>query len=70
MITREDALKLVQKYNREPFHIRHALTVEAVMRWYAHDLGFGDQLSPQTAAALPEAVARVVALVETEQARC
>lgn len=43
MITREDALKLVQKYNDEPFHIRHALTVEAVMRWYAHDLGFGDE---------------------------
>ncbi|HOG47636.1 MAG TPA: hydrogenase maturation protease [Anaerolineae bacterium] len=37
---------------------------------HGHDLGFGDQLSPQTAAALPEAVARVVALVETEQARC
>ena len=26
---------------RSHFHIRHALTVEGVMRWYANDLGFG-----------------------------
>lgn len=41
-ITREDALQLLTKYNKEPFHILHALTVEGVMGWYAQELGFGD----------------------------
>lgn len=40
--TREQALALLQKYNTEPFHIRHGLTMEAVMRWFANDLGYGD----------------------------
>ena len=39
---REEALGLLKKFNREPFHIRHALTVEGVMRWYAVELGFGE----------------------------
>ena len=34
-LSREQALSLLQKYNKEPFHIQHALTVEGVMRWYA-----------------------------------
>lgn len=38
-VTREQALALLQKYNKEPFHIQHALTVEGVMRWYAKELG-------------------------------
>lgn len=37
--TREQALALLQKYNKEPFHILHALTVEGVMRWFAQELG-------------------------------
>lgn len=41
-ITREDALALLKKYNQEPFHILHALTVEGVMRWYAGELGYGE----------------------------
>ena len=41
-IAREDALTLLKKYNKDPFHIQHALTVEAVMRWYAKELGYGD----------------------------
>ena len=41
--SRADALALVRKYNEEPFHIRHALTVEAVMRWYAGELGYGEE---------------------------
>lgn len=36
-VTREEALELVKKYNQEPFHIQHALTVEGVMRWFARD---------------------------------
>ena len=42
-LTREQALGLLQKYNKEPFHIQHALTVEGVMRWYAGELGFGEE---------------------------
>ena len=38
---RTQALALLQKYNKEPFHILHALTVEGVMRWFAQDQGFG-----------------------------
>ncbi len=40
-ITREEAYDLLKKYNKDPFHIQHALTVETVMKWYAEELGFG-----------------------------
>ena len=36
---REAALALLKKYNSEPFHIQHALTVEGVMRWFAQENG-------------------------------
>ena len=36
-IARKDAFELLKKYNKDPFHIQHALTVEAVMKWYAND---------------------------------
>ena len=42
-ITRPQALALLQKYNHEPFHILHGLTVEGVMRWYAQQLGYGEE---------------------------
>ena len=42
-ITREEALGLLKQYNKEAFHIQHALTVEGVMRWYANELGFADE---------------------------
>ena len=38
-LNREQALALLQKYNKEPFHIQHGLTVEGVMRWYAQENG-------------------------------
>ena len=41
-IARDDAFTLLKKYNQDPFHIQHALTVEAVMKWYAKELGYGD----------------------------
>ena len=41
-ISREAALNALREYNKEPFHIQHALTVEGVMRWYANDLGYGE----------------------------
>lgn len=40
-ITRDEAFTLLKKYNKDPFHIQHALTVEAVMKWYARELGYG-----------------------------
>ena len=41
-VTREQAYELLCKYNKEPFHIQHALTVEGTMRWYANELGHGE----------------------------
>ena len=43
MITRDEALALLKEYNQEPFHIRHALTVEGVMRYFACTLGYGEE---------------------------
>ena len=40
---RAQAWALLTKYNHDRFHLQHALTVEAVMRWYANELGYGDQ---------------------------
>ena len=42
-LTREEALSLLQKHNKEPFHIQHGLTVEGAMRWYANELGYGEE---------------------------
>lgn len=41
-LSREEALNLLLTWNREPFHIQHALTVEGVMRWLAQGMGYGD----------------------------
>lgn len=43
IMTREEAFELLKKYNSDPFHIRHAITVEAVMKWFAKDQGYGDE---------------------------
>ena len=43
MITRDEAFELLKKYNKDPFHIQHALTVEAVMKWYANELGYSNE---------------------------
>ena len=39
---RSAAMELLKKYNSEPFHIQHAWTVEGTMRWYAEELGYGE----------------------------
>lgn len=39
--TRPQAWELLKRYNQDAFHLRHALTVEAVMGWYARELGYG-----------------------------
>ena len=41
-LTREQGLELLKKYNKEPFHILHGLTVEGTMRWFANELGYGE----------------------------
>ena len=41
-ISRDAALAALKKHNKEPFHIQHGLTVEGVMRWYAGQLGYGE----------------------------
>ena len=40
---REKAIQLLRKYNKEEFHIRHALTVEAVMRYFAKQYGYDEE---------------------------
>ena len=41
-LTRTQALELLCKYNKEEFHRLHRLTVEGTMRWYAKELGYGE----------------------------
>ena len=43
-MTREEAWCLLNEYNHEAFHLRHAVTVEGVMRWFAQELGYGDEV--------------------------
>ena len=42
-MTREAAWELLTKYNQDPFHLKHAQTVEGVMRYFARELGYGDE---------------------------
>lgn len=42
-ITREEAWELLTEYNKEHFHLKHALTVEGVMKYFAKELGYGDE---------------------------
>ncbi len=41
--TREEAWALLTRYNKEPFHLRHALTVEGLMRQLALSEGYGEE---------------------------
>lgn len=43
MLTRQQAWDLLTEYNKDHFHLRHALTVEGIMRYFAKELGYGDQ---------------------------
>lgn len=42
-LTREAAWQLLTEYNKEAFHLRHALTVEGIMRYFANELGYADE---------------------------
>lgn len=43
-MTREQAWELLTEFNKEPFHLQHAETVEGVMRYFAQTLGYGDEV--------------------------
>ena len=84
-LTREQAMGLLRKYNTEPFHIQHALTVEGVMRWFAqengedadfwglcgllHDVDF-EKWPEQHCRKAPELLAEVNAIPEMVHAIC
>lgn len=42
-LTREEAWKLLTEYNQDAFHLKHAQIVEGVMRYFARELGYGEQ---------------------------
>ncbi len=42
-ITRNEAFELLKEYNQDKFHIKHALTVEGVMKYFAEKLGYEDE---------------------------
>ena len=42
-ISRSNAFALLKRYNKDPFHIQHAFTVEEVMKWFARNLGYADE---------------------------
>ena len=42
-MTRDEAWSLLNQYNHEPFHLQHAETVEGVMKYFARELGYGDE---------------------------
>jgi predicted hydrolase (HD superfamily) len=42
-LSRDQAWNLLRQYNKDLFHLQHALTVEGIMKWYARELGFGEE---------------------------
>lgn len=42
-MNRQEAWALLTKYNKDPFHLRHAITLEHVMRYFANELGYSDE---------------------------
>ena len=42
-LTREEAWQLLKEYNKDHFHLQHAVTVEGVMRYFAEKLGYGSE---------------------------
>jgi len=39
-ISRDQAWSLLTEYNKDPFHLKHALIVEGTMRYFAKQLGY------------------------------
>lgn len=43
-ITKEETWQLLNEYNNDHFHLKHAVTVEGVMQYFAEELGYTDEL--------------------------
>lgn len=41
--TREEAWELLCEYNKDEFHLKHARIVEGVMKYFARELGYGEE---------------------------
>ena len=68
-IARDEAFALLKKYNKDPFHIQHALTVEAVMKWYAKELGWDlAKLLTMTLQAMAESEDEIQKEMDAEEA--
>ena len=42
-MTREEAWNLLTEYNKDAFHLEHAQIVENTMRYFARELGYGEE---------------------------
>ena len=42
-LTREQAWELLNEYNKDPFHLKHAQIVEGTMKYFSKQLGYGDE---------------------------
>ena len=42
-ISHEQAWDLLTEFNQDRFHLKHAVTVEGVMRYFSKELGYGDE---------------------------
>lgn len=42
-MTRAEAWELLTEYNQDEFHLQHAQTVENTMRYFAKELGYGEE---------------------------
>lgn len=42
-LSRQDAWDLLTKYNKEPFHLKHAQIMEGVMKYFARELGYAEE---------------------------
>lgn len=42
--TPKEAFELLKEYNKGEFHLKHGRTVGSVMRWFAEELGYGDEV--------------------------
>lgn len=42
-MTKQEALSLLEEYNKGEFHLKHGRIVGDVMQWFATELGYGDE---------------------------
>ena len=43
VLTRNEAWELLNEYNKDAFHLKHAQIVEGVMKYFAKELGYGNE---------------------------